>query len=335
VDANAFSAFSLSVVDNYNSPVSLELSNAAISNGANTPSVGQLRDYLRLWLFARNTLTKPSDYRFWFLSQPEVGDCLTWGDTEEFYRTGSLSITGKLKVCLLSKEGTVLSASAKAALNTRVQPVKDVTYLEYPDPTFAYHYFKVRYSGALDSAAFEAEVRAELSSRYNLELLRSRNMSLFDPLEVGAFFYVIVNSTNLPRGVEVVPYYYLGVTVAEGATQIATSFPSPNNLKRGFTRYLYQDLDAQGNVTAEEEFTELLTAADVATIVRANGSSAGTHNYLTNTITVLPSGASFGSGILKVYGEARNRSFLDTGAFNRARALGDDGVEFELVSEVY
>lgn len=330
VDANSFASFSRSIADASLNPVKLTLTNAKIENGASSPSLGELRDLLRYWLFTRNSLVKTSDYRRWFMIQPEVGDCLVWGDTEEFRRTGALNITGKLKVCLLSAAGEVLAPETKLLLNDRVQAYKDVAYLEYVDPTFVKHFIEVRFVGSLDDARFTSDALYEIQARYDLNTLRENNMSLFDALDVGSLSTTLGRHVSAPNGLEVIPYYYIETDISEGASSFATTLPNKDNVKAGFCKYVYEDVDAEGNITDTETFTELMTSLTQATIIRANGSSVGTHNYTTNTISITPPAGTFGSGRMKVFAEAKNRSQLDTGAFAKARKLG--GISFVKVA---
>jgi len=332
IGVNALSSFMFPITDTALNPVKYQLANAAITNGASAPKIGELRDLLRYWMFVRNVLTKPTDYKFWFLTQPEVGDCLAWGDTEEFLMGNPLSITGKVRICLLSATAEVLTVGEKAELDARVQSVKDIAYLEYIDPTFTKHYFDIRYLGASDEARFVSQASAAIETLYNLDSQRAINASLFDSVDVGRLVAAISSLSSVPTGLEVVPYYYIENALVQGAALYSTSFPNPTNLKPGYCSYTVEvrDVVTGALIGTPETFTELMTSATMASIIRSTGVSVGTHNYTTNTVSITPPGGSFLNGTMKVYGEAASRSYLDTGAFTKARLLG--GYKFTKVT---
>ena len=329
IDADSFSSFSQTKLDINLVPITYAITNDAIANGASAPSLGELRDLLRYWLFVRNVLTKPSDYRTWFLTQPEVGDCLAWGDTEEYQMGAELDITGKVRICLLSAAGIAVSGAVQTLLNARIQPYKDVAYLWYVAPTFVSHYFEIKYMGSNNDATFAADVLAELQARYNIDSLREVGLSLFEALDVGLFSKVVSEHITIPRGVEVIPYYYLRSSVSSNAAAYSGALPSPTNLKRGYTYYTYEVLsDDLLTVSSLETYTELMTSAASASIIDSDGYSVGTHNYDTNVISITITPVAHPQRIT-VYGEALSRSYLDTGAFTAARLLA--GVKFTKV----
>jgi len=333
VDANSFSAFSAPKLDINLKPVTYAITNNAITNGANVPSLGELRDLLRYWLFVRNVLTKPSDYRRWFVTQPEVGDCLAWGDTEEYLMGAVLDITGKVRVCLLSSTGVAVSSPTQAVLDARVQPYKDVAYLQYVAPTFVKHYFEVRYTGTNDDALFAGDALAEIQARYSIDTLRANGMSLFDPLDVGLLSKVLSSHITNPTGLEVVPSFYIQDAITATSSSYSTTLPSPTNLKKGYTKYLYEVLTDDGlTVTSSAWYTEIMTSLTSAIIVDSNGTqvvgAGSVHNYGANTITLAIAPVAHPQRIT-IFAEALNRSYIDTGSFTSARLLA--GVLFTKV----
>jgi len=242
-----------------------------------------------------------------------------------------LSITGIVKICLLSAETTVLTAAEKTELNARVQSVRDIAYLQYVDPTFVKHYFDVRYLGASNEARFVSQASSVIESLYNLDSQRAANASLFDSVDVGRLVASISALSSVPTGLEVVPYYYIEDALVAGAAAYSAAFPNPTNLKPGYCSYTAEVRNVTtGAFIGSETFTELMTSDTMASIVRSTGVQVGTHNYATNTVSITPPGGTFANGIMKVYGEAASRSYLDTGAFTRARLLG--GYKFTKVT---
>jgi hypothetical protein len=324
IGLNSFSSFNYPLSDANGNPVQYTIFNAPLTNGANRPELGELRDILRFWLYTRNTLTKPSDYRLWFLTQPEVGDCLVWGDTENAVMTGIVSITGMIYVCLLDPEGNAVTSDVKASLSSRVYPYKDVGYLNMTnDPTFAYHFYQVKFTGSENDSLFVSDVGNLLSDLYNLKVQRSNNRSLFDSVDVGEILSVLSSSRAKPRGLEVSPMFYLEAAVTTGLSVFTTAaLASPANHRRGYTRYEVQTV-VEGEVTHTDHLTELMTSANSAAIYDSVGTNRGTHNYQTNTITIQPPTAgSFPDGKIKIFAEVTDRSSMGTGAFSRARRLG-------------
>jgi hypothetical protein len=328
----AFSSFNFPLQDTNGNPVKYSIRNDPFTNGANAPSLAELRDLLRRWLYVRNVLTKPSDYKLWFLTQPEVGDCLVWGDTENALMTGVVTITGLTNVCLLGSDAQVVPAPVKADLMSRIQPFKDVGYLAFSaDPSFIYHYYEVKYLGSEDDGRFATDVAAAITWTYDLSKQREANRSLFDSVDVGGLLRTLTGSRSRPKGLEIIPYYYKQATLAAGATLYTTTLPSPNNLKKGYTKYRFSTI-VGGVVTDTEDYYELMTSGSVATIYDSTDTSRGTHNYQTNTLTINPA-TTFPDGKMEVFAEALNRSYLDTGAFTRVRKLG--GFEINKIQESF
>lgn len=330
--ANSFSSFSFQLLDDNGNPVKYVIRNDPLTNGANSPSLAELRDLLRRWLYVRNALTKPSDYKLWFLTQPEVGDCLVWGDTENALMTGTVTITGMTNICLLGSDGAVVPSPVKADLMTRIQPFKDVGYLAFSaDPDFIYHYYDVRYLGSEDDGLFSSDVAAAISRTYDLDKQREANKSLFDSVDVGSLVRSLAGSRSRPKGLEIVPYYYWQNVWTNTPAVYNSSLPSPNNLKKGYTKYRFSTI-VNGVVTDTEDYYELMTSANEASIYDETDTSRGNHNYLTNTLTINPV-TTFPAGKMEVFAEALNRSYLDTGAFTRVRKLG--GYEITKVQELF
>ncbi len=68
----------------------------------------------------KGSVSKISDYITWFNTQPEVKDSSAYGDYEYYLLTGTLTITGRVRACLVDINGDVLNPDTLAAIELRL-----------------------------------------------------------------------------------------------------------------------------------------------------------------------------------------------------------------------
>jgi hypothetical protein len=305
--------------------VEVTMSNASIGTGAFAPTVSELRNQLRFWIFSRNTVSKIPSYRSWFLSQAEVGDCLAWGDMEEMRRLGSASTQdGTVRVVLLDKLGQPIPSDDTriAALDAKLDIVRDTGVVQYLTPVPCPIHITVKYTSSLDDVALFAFINKSVQDCFDVDTLSQAGDSQFNSLDVSALAYKIMQHYSAPVGLEIIPRYYAQAAVNGVSPVIISPALASLDCHPGDTVYEFATLDPVPVIT---RYIEVLTSPQIANIIpEAGGASIGTHDYTSGVISIpinkLPSYGSFGA-ILKAYAETLSRAVVRTGGFAQYRTL--------------
>lgn len=275
IEANTLSKFNQVIRDANGKEVTYALSHDAIVNGLSDPELYELRDAIRYWTYSKETLSRISDYLYFFRNRSEVGDAKVWGDWEEWLRTGTIDITGKVRVYLVSPSITLLSQSEIDSINEALSEVKDMSFIEYKDFKTIYHYFKVYYSQVKEETAWRSYITNLITDFYTLSFIRNRNESIFDDLDINDILQEIDYETYTPIYLEIVPYVYTSLNILSGQVGFTMSLQASDNLAPGDTYYEYDG----------ETWTEEFDAGDSYNIINESSVVKGTHDYVTNEIT--------------------------------------------------
>jgi hypothetical protein len=336
IDANSVKGVSGGLRDPLtHQDVEVTIANDSIGTGAFAPTISELRNQLRFWIFSRNTVSKIPSYRSWFLSQAEVGDCLAWGDMEEMRRLGSASTQdGTVRVVLLDKQGLAIpyNDSRIAALDARLDIVRDTGVVQYITPKPCLLHISAKYVSSLDDVALFAYINKILQDAFDIDSLSAAGDSQFNDLDVSALGYQIMQHYSVPVGLEIIPRYFAQAAVnAASPINISPVLPSLD-CHPGDTTYEFTTIDAPVTTT---KYIEILTSPTLANIIpAAGGASVGTHDYISGVISVpranLPAYGATGC-YFKAYAETLSRAIVKNGGFAQFRTLSSPPVISKVV----
>jgi len=226
-----------------NGSVEYEITNEPAMSGSNLPSHAELVNLLRRRFFASTHVSSIPEYTAWFLSQPEVGDCLIMTDFLRWRLSRSTTFTGfnfsgVVEVYLLDKDGELIDPSSggdghdmvfgEGGLDQRLATVRDVAFMNYLEPTVYWHYYIIQYRSVNDEASFIVDTDTALSMVYSVDYVKNNNSSLFNDFDVENLSQLIRKTQN-PVGLRIVPYHYheepylLGVNSAQDSSKLAFS----------------------------------------------------------------------------------------------------------------
>lgn len=310
---NGFKSFSSQIKDVNGVAVYYSLTNSPYSNGNNSPDLVELRELMKYWVFVKDTVTKISDFKYFFNSQPEVGDSQVYGDYELYQQTGVIDISGKLKVFLVSKTGTLLTQSDIEIIDARLALVKDISFMEYLDFTQIYHYYKIYYRFVSDLVLFTQSLNTVFDKFYNINTVRALDKTLFSAIDLGEVY----DEINLnPYGVtflDIVPHFYQEFVLTTGLV-LQFELDVPDNTREGevtYKRLIGSTLTEYEELYSVDSTYNIVLSSNHLTII-------GTHDYLANEITIDPSP---GNGLFSVFAPSLNRSIVSVSNLHCIRKL--------------
>lgn len=331
IGADQFTGFG-SIIRNPDTlePVKYTIENEAIGNGAFPPSTTELRSIQRYWMSTRNTVSKLSDYRYWYRMQPEIGDAVVWSDMEEIEMDpGFTTLTGLIRVALLSKTGVPIipEDSRIPGIEERLNKVRDVGVTVYREALPSQFYFDVIFNSTGNDNQFVSFANKVISEYFTINGVGTKGESLFDALDVSTILFTLQKHISVPTGLEVITYFYTSLEVlpASPATLI-TAYQSVGFSRLGDAKYRFLEFDMTGAVTSLTEYTELMTSATLADVITDTAVVIGTHDYATGVITVTKALLPSSMGTFEAYSESKSRSLIQVGGFLKYRKL--KGVNF-------
>jgi hypothetical protein len=250
--ANSFTSFTHQLLDVNSEIVQYEFKNTKINNGNNAPSHWELVNALRKHFLAGFNVSSITEYKIWFLSQPEVGDCIVYGDYEKWIQQGAgdekgegLLSTGRVSVLLMDRNGNqipeIIPESTRPAagsdldkVDKRLAAVRDIAIIDYYNFTEVQHCYVLQYDSVSNITEFTVYANNVIKNFYDLNWVRNNDMSLFEPLDVLKIINALIGMYAL-TGLHVIPYHYREIVTTRDLQ--VTTYPYAGEKPGGY--YLY------------------------------------------------------------------------------------------------
>jgi len=336
------------ILDNNNLPVEYTISNTKSSKGVNNITSGQLNALLKQSLYTTTSLSSVPEYQAWFLAQPEIGDCLVYTDYERYLETGVFDdITGYVSVLLIDNQGTVVKSSDDLGLTlmNRIEPYKDVSFLQIITPVVISNVLKFHYVSSNDTTSYEALIKSVAEEFYSIDYLKSIGSSMFKNLDIAQLLNTIAAQDSYNSvGLSCVGYHEMNyINYVMGLLNFTVT--SYNNEKGWTGNYVFSEyaLDENNNIIYDSdgvptytgtqyEFNEEQSASNknIADILyrEVNGSITstiivGSHNQSTKVVSFDFSNFThtINKGKFECYWQSDIGGVLSTGALNAQRTL--------------
>ena len=219
IGKDQFLKFQKDIIDTTANQADYTLFNDAASNGVNAPTHAELVNLLRRRFFASTHVSSVPEYTTWFLSQPEVGDCLIVSDYDRWRMSGDTSlkghaITGTVEVYLLDDKGDVVDPGQPGAytsyikgLDLRLDGVRDIAFVVYKKPAIFFHFYVIQYRSVADETNFLTWAQSHLPLLYDKDWVRANDLSLFKDLDLELVTAMVRGNFN-PAGLRIIPYHY-------------------------------------------------------------------------------------------------------------------------------
>jgi hypothetical protein len=263
--------------------VSYTITNSDALNGVNAPSRAELVNLLRRRFFASTHVSSIPEYTAWFLSQPQIGDCLVVSDFERWRLSGKekatgFDIKGVVDIYLVDVDGNpiVTKETSTAAyteiikgIDNKLEGVRDIAFLEYKEPRVYHHFFKVQYRSVSSEAEFLAHASSVLSNLYSLLWVRSNGSSLFRDLDMESVTSAIHGDFNV-SGLRVFPYHYYERAINTESSE--SEFIDHFSGEKDGGWYEYWEKDSNGDFMSSPHsiYREFVSADGTCSILRYN-----------------------------------------------------------------
>ena len=219
IGKDQFRDFSGSIMNADGDEVELEITNEPARNGVNEPSYAELVNLLRRRFFASTHVSSIPEYTTWFLSQPEVGDCLVVSDYLKWRMSartdfGADLIQGIVEIYLLDKRGEIIDPNRDRVLigylDDRLTPVRDIAFLEYRRPLVYWHFYLVQYRSVFNEINFMGAAESSVQTLYSVEWAQANSRSLFSDMDMELVTNMMRAGYD-PVGLRVIPFHYIEV----------------------------------------------------------------------------------------------------------------------------
>lgn len=335
VEANTLSY--ISTYEDYDeNTVTLNVSNTRSTAAVNQPSRGKLGIYLKQRLYTSINVASVPEYTMWFKAQPEVGDCMVLSDYERYVRSGGnngglLNITQIVDVYLVDPNGNPLSDATKEMLLDRLEPYKDIAFVQISEFTPIEQYLIFEYTTTNSQESFEQYVKSKAGQYYNLSYLQSTNSSLFSDLDLASIVKDIqINSPYSSTGLILKGYHYFKKDITLKRDNINAY--SGERLGSGYYILTTDVLDEEGNPKKyyfkEYDVAGNNTACLIYDIDRAS-EEIGFHSS-DNIVDYNFESYEFGTATLECFWGMENEGVLSIGIDNGLRKL--HGIEVNKVT---
>ncbi len=193
--------------DNLGAEVAYSITNPAIINGASSPQKLDLVNLLRKTFYVQTNVASVPEYRRWFLTQPEVGDCNVQSDYTKWLETGNTNITGIVDVYVANTQGEPLAPDQLISLQDRLQEVKDIALVQFKDFADVYHYFDFIFYSSNEEKTFTDAVNLIFQNFYDVTYNREEGLSNFKPLNLDLVIEKIPKTYSF-EGITINGFYY-------------------------------------------------------------------------------------------------------------------------------
>jgi hypothetical protein len=187
-----------------------------ISGGVDAPLFYELVAELRRKFFVTTNVASVPEYRTWFLSRPEVFDCLVESDLVRSVVSGQTEVSGKVVVYLMGVSSSAsgvrtfepLIPVAGSDLRRELEKVRDLAPLDFKGYVSVYNFYHVWFQSSDDNKRFVVDAEATVNRFYSdVGLLRALNLSLFEDFDVTYLYRGLAGLYNV-TGLNVVPYHF-------------------------------------------------------------------------------------------------------------------------------
>ncbi len=199
------------------------LTNREIINGASAPKKFDLVNLLRKTFYVQTSVSSVPEYRRWFLTQPEVGDCNVQSDYTKWIETGSTDITGIVDVYLAGVEGNALREDQLDSLRTKLEEVKDIALIKFKPFEEVFHYFDFIFHSSSDESSFVNAMRSVFQNFYDVSYNKEEGLSNFKPLNLDLIMEKVPKIYS-SKGVTINGFYYKEILNVDPTSEV--TFPT-------------------------------------------------------------------------------------------------------------
>jgi hypothetical protein len=198
-------------------PVDLRVVNPTpFTGGADAPLFYELVAELRRKFFVTTNVASVPEYRTWFLSQPEVFDCLVESDVIRSVASGETGISGVVVVYLM---GSSIDSSGVrrfepfipaqgSSFISSLNKVRDIAPIEFNSYIPVYNFYVIRYSYADDNSKFNEDAANLVQRVYSdVGLIRALGLSLFEDFDISILFSGLAGLHNVV-GLDIAPFHF-------------------------------------------------------------------------------------------------------------------------------
>jgi hypothetical protein len=242
-----------------------------ISGGVDAPLFYELVAELRRKFFVTTNVATVPEYRIWFLSRPEVFDCLVESDLTRSAASNQTEVSGLVDIYLMGvsssasgvKQFEPLIPSKGSNLWRSLDKVRDLAPLYFKEYEPVYNFFQVRFQSSDDNKRFVVDAEAMVGRFYSdVGLIRALNLSLFDNLDVTILYRGLAGLYNV-TGLDVIPYHfreYSRDAFFEGDNWVVEPYLGEDTGKGYYEFWGPADGDPDGVPVCLKTFRELLSA---------------------------------------------------------------------------
>jgi hypothetical protein len=187
-----------------------------ISGGVDAPLFYELVAELRRKFFVTTNVATVPEYRTWFLSRPEVFDCLVESDLIRSAASNQTEVSGSVVIYLMGvsssasgvKQFEPLIPSTGSNLWLSLDKVRDLAPLDFKKYEPVYNFYLVRFQSSNDNKRFVVDAEAMINRFYSdVGLIRALGLSLFDDFDVTLLYRGLAGLYEV-TGLDIVPYHF-------------------------------------------------------------------------------------------------------------------------------
>ena len=302
--------------------------NGECTNGINQPSVGKLGLYLKQRLYTSINISSIPEYLMWFKAQDEIGDCKITSDFERWLEIkeigGIYEPTGIVSIMAIDNNGEQLTDATKEKLLDRLEPYKDIAVLNFVENIKVKNLIKVQFTEVIEDLIedYILFVKNTVNEFYNIESLQSKNLSLFDDLDLSLVLDMIMNNEYFKAsGLSIDGYHCIDKEVIEvlgNCTGKTDTIDIPTYAQEGYDGFIELIRNGETITVYETSNTNSVFGLfDLDNITVAIHSKDGIKLYLDKC----------NCDEIKIYLSMANKGILGVGLTNGYRVLDKTVVE--------
>ncbi len=216
---NSITGYRDVLYDSLGEEVTYSITNPAIIDGASSPKKLDLVNLLRRTFYVQTSVSSVPEYKRWFLTQPEVGDCNVQSDYTKWLDTGVSEVTGIVDVYIANTEGNALTSNQLTTLKTNLEEVKDIALVQFKDFQEVFHYFDFIFYSSSNDSNLEDSMRAVFQNFYDVTYNKEKGLSNFTPLNLDLVMEEIPKIYSA-KGVTIHNFYYKEILNSEETSQL-------------------------------------------------------------------------------------------------------------------
>jgi hypothetical protein len=187
-----------------------------IVGGVDEPLFYELVAELRRKFFVTTNVASVPEYRTWFLSQPEVFDCLVESDMIRSAASNQTEVSGMVVVYLMrayldssgKRQFEAIVPAVGSNLMRELDKVRDIAPIKFDLYESVYNYYVVQFQSSTDNGKFVEDAKALVSRFYSdVGFIRALNVSLFESFDVSVLSQALVGLYSV-TGLHIIPYHF-------------------------------------------------------------------------------------------------------------------------------